>query len=139
MARTPPSGSAATRASSPAQLREAAGGDGFDLVLDPLWGEPATAALGALKPFGRMVNLGEAAGPAATFTSVAVRVKPIELLGYTNYTVSDERKAAAYAELAGHAAAGDIRVEVERLGLDGAPDAWRRQPQSPHRKLVIVP
>src|SRR5215207_2173556 len=39
-----------------AELREAAGGDGFDLVLDPLWGEPAVAALAALKPFGRLAQ-----------------------------------------------------------------------------------
>ena len=34
-------------------LREAAGGDGFDLVLDPLWGDPARAAIAATKSFGR--------------------------------------------------------------------------------------
>ena len=122
-----------------AALREAAGGDGFDLVFDPLWGEPAQAAITTVKSFGRHVNLGEAAGAAATLTSAAVRAKPVDLLGYTNYTAGEERKAAAYARLAAHAAAGEIRVELERLGLDDAPDAWRRQPTSPHAKLVIEP
>ena len=119
-------------------LREAAE-DGFDLVFDPLWGEPAQAALPALKSFGRLVNLGEAAGAAATLTSASVRAKPVAILGYTNYTAGEDRKAAAYAELAGHAAAGRIRIELERLGLDEAPDAWRRQPSSPHAKLVVEP
>ena len=38
-------------------LRAASGGDGFDLALDPLWGDPAKAAIGAMKPFGRVVSL----------------------------------------------------------------------------------
>jgi NADPH2:quinone reductase len=88
----------ARRAQAPdlaAELREAAGGDGFDLVLDPLWGEPARAALAALKPFGRLVNMGQSADAKATLSSSAVRAKPVEIVGYTNYTAGDERKAAA--------------------------------------------
>src|SRR5918997_1857594 len=100
------------------RLRDAAGGDGFDLVLDPLWGEPALAAIGALTSFGRIVNLGQSAGDTALLPSQAVRSKPIEVLGYTNYTAGEERKAAAYAELAGHPARGEIRVAIERPALD---------------------
>jgi NADPH:quinone reductase-like Zn-dependent oxidoreductase len=123
----------------PAALRDAAGGDGFDLVLDPLWGEPALAALAALKPFGRLVNIGQSAAAEATIPSTAVRAKPVEIVGYTNYAAPDERRAAAYARMAEHALAGEIAVEIERLGIDDVPDAWRRQGSSPHRKLVIVP
>jgi NADPH:quinone reductase-like Zn-dependent oxidoreductase len=119
-----------------AALREAAGGAGFDLVLDPLWGEPARAALSALKPFGRHVNIGQSAGAEATLASSVVRGKPVQIVGYTNYTADEERKAAAYA---GHALAGEIRVAIERVGLDAVPEAWRRQGSSPHRKLVVVP
>jgi NADPH2:quinone reductase len=121
-----------------AALKEASEG-GYDLVLDPLWGAPAVAAIGALKSFGRFVNLGQSAGAEATLTSAAVRSTPIDLLGYTNYTVGEERKREAYATMAAHAAAGDIRVEIERLGLDDVPEAWQRQGSSPHAKLVIVP
>ena len=120
-------------------LRAASGGDGFDVVLDPLWGEPATAAVSAMKPFGRMVSLGQAAGAEATLTSQAIRSTPVEILGYTNYTAGEDRKAAAYAELAGHAARGEIAVRIERIGLDDVPEAWERQGSSPHAKLVVVP
>jgi NADPH2:quinone reductase len=120
-------------------LRSASGGDGYDLVLDPLWGEPARTAISAVKSFGRMVNLGQSAGAEATLPSAAIRSTPIDLLGYTNYTAGEERKAAAYARMAQEAVAGRLRMEVERLGLDDVPDAWRRQGQSPHRKLVVVP
>jgi NADPH:quinone reductase-like Zn-dependent oxidoreductase len=120
-------------------LREAAGGDGFDLVLDPLWGEPARAAITALKPYGRAVHLGQSAGAELTLTSAAIRSKPIDLIGHTNYTAGVERKAAAYTRMAEHAAAGELRVEIERLRLDDVPEAWRRQGSSPHAKLVVVP
>jgi NADPH2:quinone reductase len=134
---------AAVRLDEPADLaaalREAAGGGGFDLVLDPLWGEPALAALAALKPFGRAVNMGQSAGAELTLPSTAVRAKPIELIGHTSYTAPEERRAAAYERMARHARDGELRVGIERLALDDVPDAWRRQGSSPHRKLVIVP
>jgi NADPH2:quinone reductase len=120
-------------------LRAASGGDGFDLVLDPLWGEPALAAIGAVKRYGRVVNMGQSAGAEAPLTSAAVRNTPLDLLGHTNYQVTEERKAAAYAELAGHAVAGRLRVEIERLRLDDVPSAWERQGSSPHAKLVVQP
>jgi NADPH2:quinone reductase len=120
-------------------LRAASGGDGFDLALDPLWGDPAKAAIGAMKPFGRVVSLGQSAGAEATLTSQSIRSTPIDLLGYTNYTAGEERKAAAYAEMAGHAARGEITVRIERIGLDDVPEAWQRQGSSPHAKLVVVP
>jgi NADPH:quinone reductase-like Zn-dependent oxidoreductase len=119
-------------------LKEASEG-GYDLVLDPLWGDPAVAAIGAVKPFGRVVQLGQSAGAEAVLTSAAVRSTPIDLLGYTNYTVSEERKRSAFAAMAEHAAAGRLRVEIERLGLDDVPAVWQRQGSSPHAKLVIVP
>jgi NADPH:quinone reductase-like Zn-dependent oxidoreductase len=120
-------------------LRSATGGDGFDLVLDPLWGEPAVAAIGAVKPFGRVVSMGQSAGAEATLSSVAVRSTPIDLLGYTNYTAPDDVRAAAYERMAAHAARGEIRVAIERLRLDDVPAAWERQGTSPHAKLVFVP
>jgi len=120
-------------------LRAASGGDGFDLALDPLWGDPAKAAIGAMKPFGRVVSLGQSAGAEATLTSQSIRSTPIDLLGYTNYTAGEDRKAAAYAEMAGHAARGEITVRIERIGLDDVPEAWQRQGTSPHAKLVVVP
>ncbi|HVS28410.1 MAG TPA: zinc-binding dehydrogenase, partial [Solirubrobacteraceae bacterium] len=49
-------------------LREAAGGDGYDVVVDPLWGDPAAAALDAVKAYGRLVQVGESAGAEATLT-----------------------------------------------------------------------
>jgi NADPH2:quinone reductase len=134
-----PGGDAVPSADLSAALREAAGGKGYDLVLDPLWGEPARAAIAAVRPFGRVVNMGQSAGAEVTLSSAAIRSTPIDLIGYTNYTAPADELAAAYGRMAGHAAAGELRVEIERLGLDDVPDAWQRQGSSPHAKLVIEP
>ena len=123
----------------PGALRAAAGGAGYDVVLDPLWGDPLRAALAAAKPFARVVQVGQSAGAEATLTSAAIRSTPVSLLGYTNYTAGEKRKAAAYDRMARHAAAGDIDVEIERIGIDDVPEAWQRQGSSPGRKLVVVP
>ena len=122
-----------------AALKEAAGGAGYDVVLDPLWGAPAVAAIAAMAPFGRLVGLGQSAGAEATIPSGLVRSTPVDIRGYTNYTAGEERKAAAFATMAGHAAAGRIRVEIERFGLDEVPQVWERQQTSPHAKQVIEP
>ena len=121
------------------RVREAAGDPGFDVVLDPLWGEPAAAAIAALRPFGRHVQVGQSASPEATLTSIAVRGRPVNILGYNNYSAPDDLRRAAYEELAAHAAAGRIDVAVERFGLDDVPEVWARQATSPHAKLVIEP
>ena len=121
------------------RLREAAGDAGFDVVLDPLWGEPAAAAIAALRPFGRLVQVGQSASPEATLTSIAIRGRPVDIRGYTNYAAPDDLRRAAYEEMAAHAAAGRIDVAVERFGLDDVPEVWARQATSPHAKLVIEP
>jgi NADPH2:quinone reductase len=121
-----------------AALREAAGG-GVDVTLDPLWGEPGRAAIAAANPFARHVALGQSAGAEATLTSASVRMTPMSIVGHTNFAADLERRRAAYVRMAAHAAAGDIRVDVERVPLDDLADAWRRQAESPNRKLVIVP
>jgi hypothetical protein len=39
--------------------------------------------------------------------------------------------------MASHAAAGEIKVAIERVGLDAVPDLWGRSGSG--RKLVVVP
>jgi NADPH2:quinone reductase len=121
------------------ELRRACGGDGPNLIVDPLWGAPAAAALVAAAPQARLIQLGQSAGADAAISSGAVRGKSLEILGYTNLRAPFDALAAGYARLVEHASAGRIRVDVERLPLDDAVDAWRRQAEGPDTKLVIVP
>lgn len=117
--------------------RAAAGN--LDLVIDPLWGEPGLAALKALRTGGRMVQLGQAAGPEVSLPSGIVRGRQLSILGHTNFAVPWEVKARAFETMAGHAAADRLQVSYETVPLAQAPEAWRRQASSPGLKLILTP
>jgi NADPH2:quinone reductase len=117
-------------------LRQAAG-DGFDVVIDPLYGPPFEAALGATGLGGRLVTVGETAGPKAVVPFRALQGRTH--IAHGNGHVAFELVRDAYAKLSELAAAGRIAVAIERFSLDDALDAWRAQAQCPHRKLVIEP
>jgi NADPH:quinone reductase-like Zn-dependent oxidoreductase len=117
-------------------LKDAAG-DGYDVVLDPLYGPPLEAALSATAQGARVVTVGTSAAESA-----AIPVSDIfgrTLTGHSNDHASLEVRREAYGRLAGHAAAGEIRVEVERLPLSRIADAWDMQMRGPHRKIALVP
>ena len=120
-------------------FREAAGGEGPNVIVDPLWGEPAVAAMHAAAPRARLVQIGQSAGAEATIPSAAVRGKLLAILGHTNFAAPPGVKRAAYTRMAEHAAAGELTADFEVVPLADAADAWERQQSGPHRKLVVVP
>lgn len=120
------------------RIREACGGQ-LNVVIDPVWGVPGVAALEAMSPFGRFVQLGQAAAPEAVVKSGVVRGRYLSILGHSNFSVPWEDQAAAYRALINYAAAGKLTVEVEILPLEAAAEAWKRQATSPHRKLALSP
>jgi NADPH2:quinone reductase len=119
-------------------LREASGGEGADVTIDPLWGVPAAAAVAASAKGGRFVQLGQSAGAEATLTSASVRGKMLTILGYSNFDVPWEDRVAAYRLLAEHAVAGRLRVDYESYPLGRIAEAWERQQQGAYRKLVLT-
>jgi len=120
------------------RIREASGGQ-LNVVIDPGWGVPGVAALEAMSPFGRSVQLGQAAGPEAVVKSGILRGRYLSILGFTNFLVPWEEQADAYRTLVDWATSGKLKVEFEVLPLEAAPDAWKRQAGSPHRKLALSP
>ncbi len=120
------------------RLREAAAGP-VDLVLDPVWGPPAEAALTVLAPEGRLVNLGSSAAAQASFSSATLRSGTLAILGYTNNALSGEQKGAAFAEVLAHAAAGRLTADRETYPLSRAAQAWSAVGQAPHRRAVLMP
>jgi NADPH2:quinone reductase len=122
-----------------AAFKDAFEGDGPNYVFDPLWGEPAAAAVQAAVPWATVVNLGQSAGATSELASAAVRFKSLSILGHTNFAVPRDELAEHYRRLVEHAVAGDIRLDLERVPLDSIADAWRRQADGPRTKLVVVP
>lgn len=120
------------------RIREASGGQ-LNVVIDPLWGVPGVAALEAMSPFGRFVQLGAAAGAEAVVKSGVVRGRYLSILGHSNFSLPWEDLAAAYRALIDYAAVGKLTVEVEVMPLEAAAEAWKLQATSPHRKLALSP
>jgi len=115
----------------------AAAGDGFDVVLDPLYGPPLEAALAAMAMNGRAVNIGVQAGMTITLPIASLRGHT--LLQHSNGQIPLDARRAAYERLVEWGAAGRIQVPVERIPLRDVAEAWTRQSSSPNRKLVLVP
>lgn len=120
-------------------LREACGGEGPSLIVDPLWGEPFVAALEAAAPRARFVQLGQSAGPQAVVASGLVRGKSVDVLGFTNFAVPREELNEALLTLIDHAQAGRIRFDMERVPLSEVSAAWQRQADGSDTKLVVIP
>ncbi len=117
---------------------DAAGGP-IDVIIDMLWGEPAQAALSAIAPNGRMVNLGQSAGASATLASAALRGKGASLLGFTNFHVPLAEKKSALLRMLTHVSIAELTIAHETLPLARAAEGWRAQAASPNRKLIFVP
>ncbi len=114
---------------------EVAGGGGFDLVIDPVWGRPAMAAIGALNLEGRLVQVGHAAAATADLPARLFRDKLARIVGHTNFRASAELKRKAFTAMCDHAAAGELSVPVEAIPLAELDSAW--QQESSHKKTVL--
>lgn len=120
-----------------AEAIKAAAPDGYDLVLDPIFGPPLEVALPATKRGGRYVVCGTNAGRTATigYGDLVSRT----LFGHVGFGVPEETWRGAYERLLAHVQAGELSVDVERFPLDRIGEAWELQGSAPHRKLVLEP
>lgn len=113
---------------------------GPELVIDPLWGTPALAAIRNAPVGMRLVNLGQSAAAAVELPSALVRGRRLEIIGHTVFEAPIEDLSAAHRTMLEHVAAGRLHVEIETVPLDQQPDAWERQRAGGvGHKLVITP
>jgi NADPH:quinone reductase-like Zn-dependent oxidoreductase len=98
----------------------------YDVILDPVFGVPATAAARHLGVGGRLVNLGGASGDTAELSSASLRSRTASVLGYTNNALSAEQRRDAIGSVLEHAAAGRIRMELEECRLRDVESTWSR-------------
>ena len=118
----------------------AAAPDGYDLIIDMIWGPAIPHVIDAAGRGARLVQVGNSAGPAATVNAPIFRDKGAHILGHASMLLTAEQRRAAYEELARRAAAGGLSVDVERMSLDEVPAAWRKVAAAVStRKLIIAP
>lgn len=114
--------------------------EGANLVIDTLWGDPMVAALRALAPRARIVQVGNGAGPVVAFPAGPLRGGRIDIRGFSVFNERHADLAAAFDDLARAAGAGDVIVAHETVPLAEGPAAWARQAAGTGgTKLVLVP
>ena len=122
------------------RFAEAAAGR-LDVALDPLWGEPARAAIDALTHDGVYVSFGQAASPVAELSGIPMRNRRVTLVGHSGAWATPQERQAALArahELASKAG-GRLTLDTEELALDEIAGAWERLSRSAGRRLVVRP
>jgi NADPH:quinone reductase-like Zn-dependent oxidoreductase len=115
---------------------KAAASDGYDIVIDTVYGAPFLAALDATADGAILVTIGSGAGHSADipFLSLLGRTH----VGHLNSSTPPDVLRAGYDELTKVAANGGIRMETRRYGLEEAPDAWEALSRGPRQKLALV-
>jgi NADPH2:quinone reductase len=120
-------------------IRDAAGG-AVDVTIDMLWGAPALGALQAAARFARHVEVGNMAGGEITLPAPQIRSVSLDVRGFSVAHPPLDVKREAYRRLTGHAARGDLVVDIEALALDDVGTAWERQRRGAGgAKMVLVP
>ena len=107
------------------RLSRACGGQ-VDVVIDPVFGPTAEAAARVLAEGGRLVNLGGSGGDTAVFSSAVLRSRSIEVLGYTNNSLTVEQRRGAVTAVCRHACDGGLAVSHEVRRLDEVEEVWLR-------------
>jgi NADPH:quinone reductase-like Zn-dependent oxidoreductase len=120
------------------------GASGFQVVIDYLWGRPTEIFLEAItrKEFAvvraeiRLMQVGESAGSAISLPAAVLRSTALTILGTAGIPPRDIL-VEALQRVMGHAAAGDLGMETERVTLADIENAWNRDQRG--RRFVVIP
>jgi NADPH:quinone reductase-like Zn-dependent oxidoreductase len=115
------------------RLADAAGHNGFDLALEPLWGEPARAAIETLGAGGVLVNYGQVAAATAEIPSLPLRNPGVTLVGHSGAWTTPAQRRDGFERVQELG----LTMDVEELALDAIAHGWRRLAGSGHGKLVV--
>jgi NADPH:quinone reductase-like Zn-dependent oxidoreductase len=119
-------------------------GEGYDVVLDFLWGRPTELLLRALVPKEltmakptRLIQVGESAGPTLTLAAESLRTSGVELYGVTK-GLDATTMMQAYQQAVQWAQDGALTFDLERVPLSQIQTAWQRSDLR-GRRLVVMP
>jgi NADPH:quinone reductase-like Zn-dependent oxidoreductase len=115
----------------------AVAGDGFDVVIDNVFGAPFVAALSATALGARVVVVGLSAGTHVNLEFFSIYTRQIS--GFSLRAVPAAVRQAAFDAMAEHALAGRLRVDTRLYALEDVASAWTELLGSAHCKLMIAP
>lgn len=120
-------------------FRDVAGEHGFDVIIDPVWGDPALAAMHVAARGARHIQIGQSASATIQLPASIVRGARLEILGFAHVDPPVQARRDAYLKLTELAATGALTVDTMTLPLADCQRAWEMQQQGAPRKLVLTP
>lgn len=128
-----------------AQAFSAAAGDGYDVVLDYLWGRPTDVLLSTFVPRElslaqrrcRLVQIGEMAGSTVSLPTGALRTSGLEIRGAASGLTPDVLTAAT-DQMGDWIRAGKLHAEIEQVPLSDVGRVWGRADLH-GKRIVLVP
>jgi NADPH2:quinone reductase len=119
-------------------------GDGYDVVLDYLWGRPTEILLRSLVPesftFGkptRLIQVGESASGALVVAAESLRTSGVEIYGAAK-GLSPDTMTEVFGQIVRWTQAGELMFDVVKVPLSDIESAWQRTDLRGSR-LVVVP
>ena len=119
-------------------------GDGYDVVLDFLWGRPTEILLRSLVPRAfafpkrtRLVQVGESAGAGLTLAAESLRTSGVEICGAAK-GLGPQSMQEAYGRVVEWAQSGELTFDLVEVPLSDIERAWQRTGLR-GRRLVVVP
>lgn len=128
------------------QVQDEHANHGIDVVLDYVWGDPATQTLSALTGHRldteatviRYVSIGQQAGSTISLASETLRSSPISLMGSGGGSMRIAWILESLPEVFALGASGALRIDTTTVPLSGIDEAWSTAPVAGQR-VVIVP
>jgi NADPH:quinone reductase-like Zn-dependent oxidoreductase len=117
-----------------AEALKAASGDGFDVVLDLVFGQPFLAALKATKWGARLITIGTGAGRTVELNIGELLFRTLTCIGTGQRAPADRR--AIWERLLVTAREQNITVDYADYEFDQASAAWVAQVSGPHAKIT---
>ncbi|WP_433047120.1 quinone oxidoreductase family protein [Dactylosporangium sp. CS-033363] len=119
-------------------------GDGYDVVLDFLWGRPTEVLLRALVPKSfafprptRLVQIGESAGAGIALAAESLRTSGVEICGAAK-GLDAQTMQQVYGQIVAWTQSGELTFDVVTVPLRDIEHAWQRTDLR-GRRLVVVP
>jgi NADPH:quinone reductase-like Zn-dependent oxidoreductase len=118
--------------------------DGYDVVLDYLWGRPTEILLRALTPDSfafpkptRLIQAGESAGTELVLTAASLRTSGVEICGAAK-GLGPQTMGEVYGQVVTWTQSGELTFDLEKVPLSDIETAWPRTDLR-GRRLVVMP
>ncbi|MBZ4521847.1 quinone oxidoreductase family protein, partial [Mycobacterium avium] len=115
---------------------KAEAGDGFDVVLDVVYGEPFVAALKATRFGARIMSIGAQAGMTATIALPDLLFRTHTCVGTGQRSPQDRQ--ALWRRLLNISREVQFILDYAEYTLDEAAEAWEAQKRGAHAKVIAA-